>query len=71
MQFRLIVHHDFNLLAGLVVESVAHGSILCGDILSKRNILSARFLHALGTLYECLDIVTGARDRQQSYRSEY
>ena len=70
MQFRLIVHHNFNLLATLV-ERVAHGGILRSDVLLKRNILAALFFHILRTLDQRLDVESGAGDGQQTDRREH
>ena len=71
MELWLVVDHNLNLLACLCIESVAHGGILCGDVLCKRYVLAASLLHGLRTLYELGYVEACAGNRQQAYGSEY
>ena len=70
MQFWLIVDHDLNLLAALI-ETIAHGSILGCQVLSKGHILSTGFLHILSTLDQSLDVEASTGNGQQAYRCEH
>ena len=71
MEFRLIIHQNLYLLASLLIESVAHGSVDCGRILVERHIISGSFLHVCSTADERFDVESGNSDRQQAHRSEH
>ena len=70
MKFGLIVDHDFNLLARLI-QCVAHGGILCGDVLLERHIQGAGFFHVLGTGHQLADVESGTGDGQQTHGCEH
>ena len=70
VELRLIVDHDFNLLASLI-ESVTNSSILGGWVLLERNILATLLLHVLSTLHQLLDVETGTGNGEQTYWSQY
>ena len=70
VELGLIVYHDLNLLASLI-QSIANGCILGGEILVEGNVLATSLLHVLGTLYEGLDVETSTGDGQQANGGEY
>ena len=71
VELGLIVDHNLNLLATFIVESVAHGSILCSDILAERHIHAGSLLHISSTSHESLDVETSTGYRQQTHGSEH
>ena len=71
VELGLVVDENLDLLAGLLVECVAHGSILGGDILGKGSVDAAGLLHILGTAHETCDVESGTGDGQQTHRCEH
>ena len=71
MKFGLEVHHNLNLLAGFLVERIAHSRILCGRIFSKRNIGCASLFHRLCALYQFFHVETCAGNGQQANRCQH
>ena len=71
VQLGLEVGDDFNLLAGLSVESLPYGCILCGDVLTISNVVCGSFLHVGSTFYQFSDVESSACYRQQAHRSEH
>ena len=69
VQLRLIVHHDFNLLASLI-QTVTYGSILGCGILLESHTASALLFHILSTGYQLLDVKSGNSDWEQTYRGQ-
>ena len=54
-----------------MIERVAHGGILCGDVLLVWHFRACCLLHVLGTSHQLLDVVSGASDGQQAHGGEH
>ena len=56
VEFGLVVYHYLNLLAGLIIQSVAYSGIYGGGILFERHVLAASLLHVGGSGHEFCDV---------------
>ena len=71
MELGLVVHHDFNLLASLRVETVAHGSIDGCGVLLVRSVLATHLFHFCCTCHQLADVESCTSDGQQTHGSEH
>ena len=53
------------------VKALAHGGILCTDVLAEGHVGSCGFLHLCCTFDKLLDVESGNGDGKQAYRSEH
>ena len=71
VQLRMVVDEDFNLLAILCIQGIAHCCIHSRRVLHEGHVRGSQLLHRGSSLHQFFDVITGSGDGKQTHRSQY